>query len=178
MKKFKIIKIVASIGLSAILLMGCGSKSVSTTQAPSQNQTSKEEKQVKLDKDNAINVSYEKNDDYKAIYDLFKNQEIKAKEQYINKTLNINGEIDRIQKENGYIVIYIMTKSHSYDAHLYFKDNEENESKIANLKRYSDSFDKGDIISVYGIFEEFAKRKDENTYYIKVTNCEFIKGVM
>jgi len=174
MKKFKIIKIVASIGLSAILLMGCGSKSVSnTSQAPSQ--TSKEEKQVKLDKDNAINVSYE-NDDYKTIYDSFKNQEIKAKENYLNKTLKISGEIEDIKKKNGYIIVSIMSKS--FYADLYFTDNEENEAKIGTLKKWdktsgASSSGKGDVITVYGIFEEFAKSANGN-YYIKVTNCEFI----
>lgn len=173
MKKSKIIKIVASIGLSAVLLMGCGSKSVSnTTQSQSQTQTSKEEKQVKLDKENAITINFDKNDDYKTIYDSFKQNLTQAKEKYLNKTLKISGEVSKVEKKNGYIVVYIMSKNHSYDAGLYFKDNEENETKTTRLKKW-DNASGGDIVNAYGIFEEFGQIPSGNDY-LKVTNCEFI----
>jgi PBP1b-binding outer membrane lipoprotein LpoB len=178
MKKSKI-RMIISIGISVFLLSGCGAKNVTdTNQTQSQGQTSKEEKQIKLDKGNAINLSCKKDDDYKSVYNLFEKQEIKAKEQYLSKTLKISGEVGDIEKKNGYIIVSIMTESHSYDADLYFKDNKENETKIGTLKKWDKTSGalisgKGDVITVYGIFEEFAKWTNGNNY-IKVTKCEFI----
>lgn len=174
MKKSKIIKIVISIGLSSILLMGCGSKNTNTksSNADTQTQTTqqKEEKKVKLDKENAIVI--EKEVDYKNIYELFKKQEIKAKEQYLNKTLKVTGEISKIEKEDGYIVIHLLSESHGNNINLYLEDTKENEEKTASLKTIKDSLDKGDVITAYGLFGEYAKRKGDTLYDIKLTNCE------
>lgn len=177
MKKSKIIKIVMSIGLSSILLMGCGSKNANPKSSNANTETQatqeKEETKVKLDKENAIVLNDENS--YKTVFDLFETQEIKAKKEYLNKTFKVTEEVQDIKKKDGYIIIsiYCAEKNRFDNVQVYIEDNEENEEKIANLKK-SNPPKKGDIITVYGIFEALPKFDGVGAIYMKLTNCELI----
>lgn len=158
---------------SILLIGGCGSSS-NTIDKDLTNNIQVENK-INLDKDNAIVINYSSND-YNAIHELFIKQQIQAQKEYIDKTVKITGQVTKIENdENGNIVISITSDKFSHIAHIYFDDNEENEEKISKLKVWgkdTKTNENGDVITVYGIFEEFEKLLNDN-YVFKITNCEW-----
>lgn len=175
MKKFKILSTIISLGLAMMLFTGCGSKSKTTTtdqKQDTQNTQTAQKEEIKLDKSNAINIEYSNVDDYKTIYNSFKENKSTAKDKYIGKTVKISGEVSRVEKTNDYIIVWIMAKGHAYDAGLYFKNTEENDTKTTKLKEWGVG-QEGDKVTAYGIFEEFGKIPSSNDY-LKITNCEFV----
>lgn len=169
MKKLKII----SICLMSIMLVGCGTSSKSNNNV---EQKQEEIQEIKVDKENSINIEYEDNS-YLAVFDEFKKQEGKAQEKYINKTLKITGEVVDIEKQNENIAVTIVSDNNFHTAILNFEDSEENETKIGDLKEADEisgalEEGKGDVITAYGVFDEFAKIQGGSNY-INLVNCEF-----
>lgn len=174
MKKLrKNLGIAILLGIS-IISVGCA-KSTSNVKPNASKETS-----IKLDKNNAININYA-DKDYEKIMNLFDKDEIQAKNKYLNKTLKITGEVSKIKKNNGSIIVSLMTKDNLYGATLNFKDTKENEGKITNLKVYDDSNGyyntiRGDVITVYGYFKEYkVEQSVADGERIQLTNCELIK---
>lgn len=169
MKKLKII----SVCLMSIMLVGCGTSHKNNNNV---EQKQEEMQEIKVNKVNPINIEYEDNS-YLTVFDEFKKQEGKAQEKYINKTLKITGEVVDIEKQNENIIVTIVSDNNFHTAILNFKDGEENEMKIGNLKEADEisgalEEGKGDVITVYGIFDEFAKIQGGSNY-INLVNCEF-----
>lgn len=177
MKKIsKIILLMLILTISILVTVGCG-KTTETTSSQEKNEVNLDK--VKLDKDNAININYD-NNDYLNIIDLFDKNELKAKSQYLNKTLKITGEVTEITQSDDDIIVHVMTKNNFYGANLYFKNTKENEDKIMNLKLYDNSKGssntvRGDVITVYGYFEEYKNGEFVSIGdRMKITHCEFI----
>jgi hypothetical protein len=180
MKKISKILLMSILTIGILVTVGCGKTTQTTSSQETKETNSNKKDEVKLDKENAIPISYD-NDDYRNILDLFDKNEIKAKSQYLNKTLKITGEVKKITKSNdGYIVVHVITKDNFYGANLYFKNTTENENKIMNLKIYDNSKGssntvRGEVVSVYGYFEECKNGQSVSTGdRMKITNCEFI----
>lgn len=181
-------KLVKTLGIPMILglsifFMGCGNaNNIKSTTSPNKESTAKEvadeEKPVKLDKENAINVGYEKDDDYKDIMNLFDKNQLQANDKYLNKTLKITSEVNEIKTNNGQIIIYVSTESKFYGTDLVFENTKENQDKIKNLKLYDDSkgyknVTRGDVITVYGYFENYNQYTGTIGEKMKITHCEF-----
>lgn len=172
MKKSKLVILC----LATILLMGgCGAGTSSKTKEDVTENVSVEKNKIELDKDNAIVISYSSKD-YNSIYDLFSKQQIEAQKEYIDKTIKITGEVTGIENDgNGNIVISITSDKFSHIADIYIEDTKDNEERTSKLKVWgkdTKTNEKGDLITVYGIFEEFEKQTNGN-YVFKITNCEW-----
>ena len=171
MKKSKLIILCLT---SILLIGGCGTSS-NTIEKDLTDNVKVEENKIKLDKDNAITISYS-SDDYNSVYDLFSKQQIEAQKEYIDKTVKITGEVTRIENDrNGNIVISITSDKFSHIADIYIEDNKDNEERTSKLKVWgkdTKTNEKGDLIAVYGIFEEFEKQTNGN-YVFKIIDCEW-----
>ncbi|MBX4267184.1 OB-fold putative lipoprotein [Clostridium estertheticum] len=172
-KPVKKLVIAILLGIS-IFSVGCG-KSTNNVK-----ETATKETVIKLDKDNAININYN-NGDYKKIINLFNTNELQAKNKYLNKTVKITGEVSNIKKNDGLIIVSVMTNDNFYGAMFKFKDTKENEDKLINLKLYDatkgwDKAIRGDVITVYGYFKEYkGEQSVPDGERIQITNCELIK---
>lgn len=160
---------IKSIGITIILVLSILSIGCANTTGDSSNKNS----EITLDKDNAISLDYETKEGYKEIFDAFTDDTIKAKEEYVNKTVKISGEVAVIEKKGGYIIVSIMSKKGTYNAKLYFTDNDDNENKINKLQK-RDNDKVGEIITAYGIFEEYGDIQATDVHYLKITNCELV----
>lgn len=168
------------IGVSlSVLIFTCVACGKTNTNDSNINDSQKEIK-IKLDKENAISVNYD-NKDYEDILHLFKTNEVQAKDKYLKKTLKITGEVTKISETGETIIVSIMTKNKFYGAKLEFENVKANKDKLMNLKVYDDSQGRhnevrGDIITVYGVFNEY---KDGATVNdgdrINIKYCELVE---
>lgn len=148
-------------GACIIPLAGCSDKKDNQNTNTSYVDAT-EDKKIKLDKENAVEVTYN--------YDAFKEtvlgkNELQTKEKFLNKTIKVTGEVESIESTENTITVVVTTPNKL--GAMYLKFNSSYKDKLIDLKLY-DKYKRtdGDIITVYGYSTGF-----ENTCLV-LENCE------